>query len=285
MRLLILGCNGMAGHVISLYLKEQGHCVTGFARENSEFIQTVIGDARDLGLLNRTIRDGKYDAVINCIGVLNEFAETDREAAVFLNSYLPHYLARITEKMTARIVQISTDCVFSGKHGPYTEYALRDSRTFYGRSKSLGELEDKKNITLRSSIVGPDRKESGIGLLNWFMKQKESVRGYKNVIWTGQTTLQLAKTIEMLLKTETGGLYNMAPDTCISKYDLLCLFNREIRKHPIEIIPFAEIESNKSLVCTRHSELDFEIPGYAFMIKELSRWMQEHKNLYPHYEL
>ena len=126
MRFLVLGCNGMAGHMISLYLKEQGHDVIGFARCASKYVETVIGDATDIKCIKNTIKDGQFDSVINCIGLLNQFAENNHGNAVYLNSYLPHFLADITSGMETQIIHMSTDCVFSGKRGQYTEDDFRD---------------------------------------------------------------------------------------------------------------------------------------------------------------
>lgn len=285
MKFLIVGCNGMAGHLISLYLKEQGHSVDGYARQCSKYINTIIGDALDFSLLKDTIFRGDYDSVINCVGVLNQFAENDHAMAVLLNGYLPHYLAKITKDTDIQIIHMSTDCVFSGKKGRYTEEAFPDGTLFYDRSKAIGELEDDKNITLRNSIVGPDIKESGIGLLNWFMKQQESINGFTHTIWTGQTTLQLAKTMEQAAKLRAHGLYNAVPNESINKYELLRLFNKYIRKEPININPIDGLVSDKSLVRTRYEGFRYRIPGYETMIKELGEWMRDHKELYPHYDI
>ena len=226
MRFLVIGCNGMSGHIISLYLKENGHSVTGYARQKSKYIDTIIGDATDFELVKTTIQKGKYDSIINCVGLLNQFAENDHAAAVLLNGYLPHYLAKITENTDTQIIHMSTDCVFSGKTGGYTEDSIPYGILFYDKSKAVGELNDKKNVTLRNSIVGPDIKINGIGLLNWFMQQKGPINGFTGAIWTGQTTLQLAKTIEQAAKCRAYGLYNAVPDESINKYELLLLFNK-----------------------------------------------------------
>lgn len=285
MRFLVLGCNGMAGHMISLYLKEQGHDVTGFARSESRFVETIIGDARDLDLLKRSIDEGGYDTVINCVGLLNKFAEADHESAVFLNSYLPQFLAKVTADTHTQIIQMSTDCVFSGSKGGYTEDSFPDGTLFYDRSKALGELVDGKNVTLRNSIVGPDIKPSGIGLINWFLQQHGRVKGYKNAIWTGQTTLQLAKTMENAAIQHVHGLYNMVPDQSISKYDMLLLFNKYLRSDPIEVVPEENFRIDKSLVRTRFEGFSYKIPDYEQQIKELGDWMRDHKALYPQYNL
>lgn len=275
----------MAGHIISIYLKERNHDVVGFARSKSSFIPTITGDATNFEMLKGILRSNRYDAVINCIGILNQFAESNHALAVNLNGYLPHYLAMVTEDLETQVIQISTDCVFSGKTGGYTEDSVPDGTLFYDKSKAIGELNDNQNLTLRTSIVGPDIKENGIGLLNWFMKQRNSVNGFRQAIWTGQTTLQLAKTIEEAITQKACGLYNMVPDESISKYDLLNLFNKYIRKIHIEIYPQDSFITDKSLIRTRFEGFDYRIPDYETMIKELGIWMRKHKELYPHYEL
>ncbi len=284
MKFLVLGCNGMAGHTISLYLKEQGHEVYGFDRKKSNIIESLIGDATNADLIKSIIGINKYDSVINCIGLLNQFAENNKAKAVYLNSYLPHQLAEITEGTNTQVIHMSTDCVYSGKRGQYTEEDFRDGESFYDRSKALGELDDDKNITLRNSIVGPDINKDGIGLLNWFLQQKGEVTGYTGAIWTGQTTLQLAKTMEAAAQEKAHGLYNTVPETSITKYELLELFNKYIRKKKVTIIPVNRMAADKSLKRTRW-DFNYRIPDYEQMITELAGWIRGHKELYPHYEI
>lgn len=284
MKFLVLGCNGMAGHIISLYLKELGHNVVGLARQKSDLVYSIEGDASDLNLIRNVISGGQFDAVINCIGILNQFAEKNKATATFLNAYLPHFLADITSESVTQIIHMSTDCVFSGKRGNYTEHDFCDGETFYDRSKALGELIDNKNLTLRNSIVGPDIKPNGIGLLNWFMQQKGEIQGYTKAMWTGQSTLQLAKTIEVAAKHKISGLINMVPKCNISKYDLLNLFNKHLRNNIIKIVPVDGLVADKTLIRT-NTDFDYEIPDYDTMIFEMAKWMQTHKQLYPHYNL
>lgn len=285
MKFLIIGCNGMAGHIVSIYLKERGHIVDGYARTISKYINTIVGDVNNLNLLKKTIIEGNYDTIVNCVGLLNKFAEENKSQAVLINSFLPHYLAEITQNMNTQIIHLSTDCVFSGKKGGYTEKDFPDGETFYDRTKALGEIKDNKNLTLRNSIVGPDIKSSGIGLLNWFLKQNEKVNGYVNSIWTGQTTLQLAKTIEKAAELRAYGLYNMVPKESINKYELLCLFNKYIRKTPINIIPIENERVDKSLTRTNYTGFDYIIPTYEIMVMELAEWMRKHAYLYPYYDI
>lgn len=284
MKFLIFGCNGMAGHMVSLYLQVRGHEVIGFARSRSKLVKTIVGDVFDWKKVQSVIEENHFDALINCVGILNLYAEQNKDLAVYLNSFFPHSLARMTQRKNTQVIHISTDCVFSGKKGQYTENDFWDGTSFYDRSKALGELNDNKNLTLRQSIVGPDLKPEGIGLLNWFMQQQGEVYGYTQVFWTGVTTLQLAKIIEEASNKKAYGVYNMVPSYAISKYDLLRLFNKYLRGENIRIVPDDKICINKSLKRTR---FDFaqNIPDYEQMIAELADWMCKYRVLYPHYKL
>lgn len=284
MRFLVFGCNGMAGHMISLYLKENGHSVLGFDRSSSHLVDSIVGDACDIKSVKSAIFTYNPDTIINCIGVLNKSADANKPIAVYLNALFPHLLAEITKDTDIQIIHMSTDCVFSGKRGQYTETELCDGETFYDRTKALGELNDEKNMTLRNSIVGPDINSSGIGLLNWFMQQSDAVKGYARAIWTGQTTLQLAKTMEEVARRRACGLVNAVPNKSISKYDLLQLFNRYLRLDKIDIEKDESFSVDKSLIRT-HFEFDYIIPDYDIMVKELADWMKDHRSLYPHYKI
>jgi dTDP-4-dehydrorhamnose reductase len=186
--------------------------------------------------------------------------------------------------METQVIHMSTDCVFSGQRGSYTEQDVPDGTTFYDRSKALGELNDEKNITLRNSIVGPDINPNGIGLLNWFMQQTGEIQGYTKSLWTGQTTLQLAKTMEVAASQKATGLYNTVPDKAISKYDLCKLFNHYLRKDALTIHPVEGINADKSLKRTNF-KFPYIIPTYEQMIQEMAEWIFIHKDMYPHYNL
>lgn len=285
MKILVLGCNGMAGHLISLYFKEQGHEVVGFARSNSKLLDsTIIGDASDKELIRRTVCEGKFDAVINCIGLLNQFAEDNKAMAVLLNGYLPHYLADITKETKTRVIHMSTDCVFAGNGGPYYEDSIPNGTTFYDRSKAIGEINNEKDLTFRDSVIGPDIKESGIGLFNWFMKQKGPIKGFTGAIWTGVTSYTLAKAMEAALQQNLTGIYNLVNNESINKYDLCKLFNKYFRANEIEIFPDDKLQLDKSLGRKR-KDFFFNIPSYDEQIKEMREWVDAHTDLYPHYTI
>lgn len=282
-KVLVLGCNGMAGHLISLYLSERGFDVFGIDVKEPAVVKGIAADVRDTALLKRIIDEGGYDAIINCIAILNKAAEANKSLAVYLNSYLPNLLADLTVGTKTKVLHISTDCVFSGEKGEYKEYDLRDGTAFYDRSKALGELDDDKNITLRTSIIGPDINPNGPSLLNWFMSCEGEVNGYKKTMWTGITTLEAAKIMEAAILEDANGLYNMIPDKSISKYELLKLFSKYLRNGKINVNGVDGTVSNKSLVRTNFS-FGYRVPDYEIMIKELADWIASHKELYPHYK-
>ena len=283
MRVLILGATGMAGHVVALYFHESGHDVTTLTRTPFEFCTTNhVGDVTDFSLVKGLVEDGHFDAIINCVGILNQEAERNKALAVLLNSYLPHLLSDLTKQSGTKVIHVSTDCVFSGSGGPYTETSFRDGNAFYDRSKALGELENDKDLTIRTSIVGPDRKKDGIGLFNWFMKQQGEVNGFKKVMWTGVTTLTLAKAIEQAIRSDLTGLYNLVNNQAISKYELLTLFNEYMRGNTVLVKETHTPCSNRTLLNGR-TDFRFDVPSYRQMVSEMKTWMDQHKELYPHY--
>lgn len=282
MKVLVLGAAGMAGHTIALYFKEQGHDVTAFSRKPFSFCRWIQGDAFEAGHLQAVIVDGDYDAVINCIGLLNQFAESAPEKAVYINSYLPHRIVSWLEGKRTRFIQMSTDCVFAGNTGPYSENSFPDGRSYYDRTKALGEINDKKNLTFRNSIVGPDINEDGIGLFHWFMKQRGCINGFTKAVWTGVTTLTLAKAMEQALNQNLTGLYNLVNNRSITKYDLLCLFNKYFRNNGLTINQSESLILDKTLICCR-TDFNFVVPTYEQMVIEMKEWVDNHKELYPLY--
>lgn len=282
MKVLVLGATGMAGHTISIYFREAGYDVTAFSRRKFEYCNNIIGDITNFDLLKSVIEEGNYDSVINAIGILNQDAEDNKSMAVLLNSYLPHYLSDITKEMETKIIHMSTDCVFTGKTGGYTETSFRDGETFYDRTKALGELENGKDLTFRNSIIGPDLNKNGIGLFNWFMKQEGQINGFTKAIWTGVTTLTLAKAMERALQENLTGLYNLVNNETISKFELLKLFNKHMKNDAIIILPNEKVLADKSLINTRN-DFSFIVPSYKDMVIDMKEWIENHKELYQHY--
>lgn len=280
-KILILGSTGMAGHTITLYFLEQGYDVTAFSNTPFSYCKNIIGDAFDEELVKKMVVDGNYDVIINCIGLLNKTCDLYPEKAVYLNSYLPHYIVSLTKNMKTKYIHMSTDCVFSGKTGPYYENSFKDGETFYDKTKALGEVNDEKNLTFRNSIVGPDMNENGIGLFNWFMKQSGTINGFGSVMWTGVTTLTLAKAMEKAIEEDITGIYNLVNNESISKYDLLNEFKNAFNKE-INIVRTDDLKVAKTLINTR-KDFSFTVPSYHQMILEMAEWVFNHKELYSHY--
>lgn len=282
MKILVLGASGMAGHIIALYFKERSYDVTGFTRRPIPYCKNIIGDAMKPEDVKIAIFSDNFDVVINAIGVLNHNAEDHKSMAVMLNGYLPHFIADTLRESKTKLIHMSTDCVFAGNTGPYYEDSFPDGMIFYDRSKAIGEVNDDKNLTFRNSIIGPDINEKGIGLFNWFMKQEDSINGFTGAIWTGVTTLTLAKAMEEAVKQNLTGLYNLVNNESISKFDLCILFNKYFRNGRIIINPSDKLQLDKSL---RHRRTDFSfvVPSYEQQIKEMADWVNTHKEFYPHY--
>lgn len=284
MKVLVLGSNGMAGHTIALYFKEKGHETISYSRSPSIFTKNIIGDVFETEKFKSVLLEGNYDAVINCIGILNQDAEDNTYKAVYLNTYLPHLIVDTLRNTKTKLIHMSTDCVFAGNSGPYFEDSFCDGKSFYDRTKALGEINDDKNLTFRNSIIGPDMHFNGIGLFNWFMKQNDSINGYTGAIWTGVTTLTLAKAMEKAIEQNLCGLYNLVNNESISKYELLQIFNNNFFDNKININKNYKFQLDKSLKNTRN-DFSFEIPSYNQMVKEMYDWIAKHKNLYPNYKL
>ena len=281
MKFLILGANGMAGHMISTYLFEKGHTVITLTKSPYEVGTNIVLDARDFDTL-KTVIHQEFDVIINAIGVLNHAVDENLSDAILLNSYLPHFLQEQTRNSKTKIIHLSTDCVFSGVTGGYTETSPKDGLSCYSMTKNLGEIEGPKDLTIRTSIVGPDLNPSGIGLFNWFMKQTDPIKGYDHAIWTGVTTLALAQAIEIFSKGDLSGIYHLVNAQTISKYELLQLFNRLFKDDKLIISHDDTYYSDKSLVCTRIDEY-FKVPSYEQMLFEMKQWIDTHLELYPHY--
>lgn len=279
-KILILGVRGMAGHIMAETLdKYPNHRVLGIARDEGRYVSKIL-DVANFSLLQAYIDEVKPDFVINCVGVLVQNSREDVANAVLINSYLPHFLSKLGEKNSYKFVHISTDCVFSGRTGGYVESAFRDGNDNYARSKALGEVINDKDLTIRTSIIGPELKTPGTGLLDWFLRQEGEVKGYDRAYWSGVTTLELAAAVAELIEQDICGLYHLCPRKKISKYELLLLCANVWDKN-VKIVPFSDYEVDKSLVCTRK---DFDYPSleYRKMLVQLKEWMDSHSNYYSY---
>lgn len=283
MKVAVLGAGGMAGHMLTLRLAELGHDVTGIARRPLTYCKNVLLDVRDETALALSLSDERYDAVINAVGKLVQASSESPSDAIWVNSYFPHYLAKLATENGFRVVHLSTDCVFDGKKGGYDENAKPDATDWYGRTKAMGELTEEGHLTIRTSIVGPDINPNGVGLFHWFMSQAGFVYGYANAMWSGVTTLTLANAIHAALEQKISGLINLTNGKPISKLELLRLFN-DLRTDPVEIEASDGHAVDKTLKSGR-KDFSFSVPDYQEMVREMGDWIRAHHELYPQYRL
>jgi len=233
--LLVLGASGMLGNaVLRLFAQDPAYEVFGSVRgagviktlqAKSPAAQFSAGvDVESLDSLTRLFAQVKPEFVINCIGVVKQLAEADDPlTAIPINALLPHRLARLCQVGGARLVHVSTDCVFSGSRGGYTEQDPSDACDLYGRSKLMGEVDYDNAITLRTSIIGHELNSSH-GLVGWFLAQTGPVRGFRKAIFSGLPTVELARVIQqhVIPHPELRGTYHVSAAP-INKHELLSL--------------------------------------------------------------
>ncbi len=268
----------MVGHVITTYFESLGSFEVYNSSVEKFNDKTIIIDAFDKTAINAVLWKVKPDIVINCVGLLIQASENNPDTAFYLNSFFPHYLARIGREVGFKLIHLSTDCVFSGKKGNYLENDFKDGQGYYALSKIGGEIVNNVDLTFRMSTIGPDMNKDGTGLYQWFMRQKGEINGFVNTFWTGITTLELAKGIQAAIDQNLTGLYHFVPPSKISKHDLLCLFN-EIWGRGLKINKDSRPGSDKSLVNTRR-DFNYVFKTYREMLVELKAWINKHSKLY-----
>ena len=255
-KVLILGATGMLGHtLLHDFSRREGLAVHASARsreglsrwfppEIAERIHTPV-DADDFASVARVLEEVRPEVVINCIGVIKQLAAAkDPLACIMINALFPHRLAKACAGIGARLIHISTDCVFSGKKGGYVESDFPDCDDLYGRTKLLGEVDYPHAVTLRTSIIGHELNSS-VSLIDWFLAQQGRVKGFTKAIYSGFPTVEMARIIAEIVipRPELCGLYHVS-SAPISKYDLLVLVRKEYGKT-------IEIEADDGFVCER----------------------------------
>jgi dTDP-4-dehydrorhamnose reductase len=285
-RVLVLGSSGMAGHVITLRLSgTPGLKVLDAGPRKKVFENTLLTDLNDPTAIERLLKETTPDFIVNCIGVLVKQSETDRLNAIWINAYLPNLISRVCEKSATKLIHLSTDCVFSGKNGPYREIDHPDGNAYYDRTKALGEVNNTKDLTIRTSIAGPELKDSGTGLFDWFMTQKGSINGFTRASWSGVMTPQLAEFINYIIiqKPALSGLVHYATPGGITKFELLSLF-KDVFHRNVNIVPVEEPILDKRLLNTR-IDIENSLPNYREQVERTKRWVMDHPRFYTQYGL
>ena len=280
MKVLVLGVSGMLGNAVFRVLGDSpGIEVRGTARSAAAARQLpealrdriVSGiDVENFDSLARAFAAARPDAVINCVGLVKQLAEADDAlAAIPINSMLPHRLARLCEVAGARLVHVSTDCVFAGTRGMYKEDDPADAQDLYGRSKHLGEVCYPHTVTLRTSIIGRELN-SAHGLVGWFLSQRAPVRGFTRAVFSGLPTVELAAVIRDCVLPDAGlsGLYHVAAAP-IAKFDLLELVAAQYGK-AIQINPDDSVVIDRSLDGSRFSRATgYVAPAWEELVRRM----------------
>ena len=280
---LILGSSGLTGHQVYNYLKNNSKFnLLNISCNKKLNDETILLDARDENIFLDRIKELKPDYIINFIGVLISRSSNDPLSAIFLNAYFPHRLANLADRISAKLIHISTDCVFSGeKKTPYIETDLKDGYGIYANTKSLGEVISDNHLTIRTSVVGPELHKTCEGLFDWFMHQDGVIDGWTKTIWSGVSTFELAKSVKWFLENDITGLYHLTNGKSISKYDLVKLFKNFTNKK-IEIKEVDGIISDKSFIDTR-KEINYILPEYEEMIRDMVKKTKDNNNMYKNY--
>lgn len=283
-KVLILGATGMLGHVLlKRFFHNDDFEVHGTVRKltglkqyfSEEEMKALIPnvDADNFDSILHAFRVSKPDIVINCIGIIKHLPSAKNHfMAININALFPHKLANLCEVANARLVHVSTDCVFKGTKGDYTEADLSNAEDIYGKTKFLGEVDYEHAITLRTSIIGHEL-QTNIALVDWFLNQEGKVNGYEKAIYTGVTTYELANVIiNYVIPNESlHGLYQVASDK-ISKYDLIKLIAKTYHK-TIDIAKFSDFVLDRSLLADQFKIASgYSTPSWGEMIQDMYKY-------------
>jgi dTDP-4-dehydrorhamnose reductase len=289
MRILILGGDGMLGHelVRTLAPSHDVHVtlrqpVATYQHLSAVSSRNAVGgvDAGDWTHLSEVIERSAPAALINCIGIVKQRKDAKSPIpSLEINALLPHRLNELCDRIGARFLHFSTDCVFSGRRGAYTEADEPDPVDLYGRTKLLGEVSAPPGLTLRTSIIGLEERAHTTGLIEWFLAQRGPIKGFRRAIYTGLTTAAMARLVARLLERHAGlhGLWHVA-SAPITKYDLLVDLAKALGRTDVEIAP------DDDFVCDRSLRADaflratgYQAPAWDAMIAELAGQIRERR--------
>jgi dTDP-4-dehydrorhamnose reductase len=291
MKVLVVGITGMLGYSLFKNLNDADHLdVYGTVRSikgKEQFFsdceqQLFKGiDVGDLTTVDALFKELRPTVVINCIGLIKQQSISKQHTdAVAINSLLPHQLAQLCDNYSCKLIHFSTDCIFDGKKGLYTESDIPDARDLYGRSKCLGEVDYAPHLTLRTSIIGHELS-SAVSLVDWFLSQEGNTKGFSKAVFSGLPTCSIARLLidKILPEKSLSGLYQLSVNP-IDKFTLLKLIAKTYNKK-IEIIDSTELEIDRSLNSEKlRNALSLEIPSWEALVSEM---YQDYKNKYEEY--
>lgn len=280
-KILIFGVTGMLGHTLFKEMhKNEAFDVYGTTRNasglNNFFLADELSrirdnvDADNFDTVIRAIASVQPDIIINCIGIIKQLPiAKDPLTAITVNAQLPHRMSLIARSANARMIHISTDCVFNGSKGNYTEEDPSDATDLYGRTKFLGEVNYPHCVTLRTSIIGHELKTE-LSLIDWFLSQEEAIRGFTKAIYSGFPTIELVKIITnyVIPNKNLSGLYHVSSNP-VSKYDLLKIM-KNVYKKDIMIEAFDDFHMDRSMNSENFQNITgYTSPSWETMIQEM----------------
>lgn len=282
MRILILGVSGLIGHKLFQVLSQNCDVFATLHKSKSDYgdlplfsKNNVIDkiDVSDFDALETVLLHVNPDVILNCVGITRRKIKEDSPLeAILINAVFPHKLANWAKKNNKRVIHFSTDCVFDGKTGNYNEQSLTTAEDLYGRTKALGEINYNHTLTIRSSFIGQELFDK-TELLDWFLAQDgKKIKGYKNVFYSGVSNQFMASVVENIILNfpNLSGLYQLAPEKPISKYDLLCLA-KEAYGIDVEIEQDEKHVHMPTLDATKlRNEINLQIPSWKDMLKDLA---------------
>lgn len=274
MRILIIGGDEIVGRVLVPYLRRYTpyEVFSTTRRKGSEREGLYLNPADEV-MVEKLVEIVSPDVIVNGTSIMNDMARMHEIEAYRINGLLPHQLAGLAERHNIRLIQMSTDGVFSGIRGDYEERHVPEGTSVYAKTRALGEITASPHLTIRVSLLGPEGG-GGIGLLDWFFRQKE-VRGFIHVPWNGLTSLELAKFIHYVLEhgRQLSGILHLTAPERISKYDLLLFIKHLFERQDIAIQPNDAVEMDRTLKSTRR-DFDYQVPPHSVMLAELRDWMR-----------
>jgi dTDP-4-dehydrorhamnose reductase len=282
MRILVIGGDGMLGHALLRAWRDRHEVVPTYRQDASAYAGAaphgIFGvDVRSLQDVVGAVASARPEAVVNAVGIVKQ-RPTAKESipSLEVNALFPHRLSEVCKAAGARLIHLSTDCVFSGRKGRYTEDDVPDATDLYGRSKLLGEVHEPHCLTLRTSIIGLElsRKKS---LIEWFLAQRGTIKGFRRAIYSGVTTAEMARAIEFMLlhAADLGGLWHLASEP-IDKHDLLTRLRARLGRTDVEIHPDDEFQCDRSLDCSRlGARVAYRPPPWDRMLDELAEEVRQ----------
>jgi dTDP-4-dehydrorhamnose reductase len=287
-KVLVLGATGMLGHVVARTLIRSGYKNIIATVRSEEHLNQLPNDIRPFAVsgvdavkmdsIEQVLSTSRPVAIVNCIGVIKQRCNSiENDALVSINGVFPHHLSRLSSRIGAKLVHISTDCVFSGKTGNYIETDLCDARDIYGKAKYLGEIVSEGHVTIRTSMIGHELSGK-LSLLEWFLSQQGTVPGYTRAVFSGLTTNEIARVLvrHVIFNRNLCGLYHLSGKP-IAKYDLLRLVANQYRKS-IDITPDKSLIIDRSLNSKLFREsVGYNPPGWETLIEEMHDDYNKHK--------